>query len=67
MRFVRRSAKLCFVFLFSCLFTLRPGSTARGSTFAGNINEKMNAAVTGFHVSGRFLLEANGNNFIMRG
>src|SRR6266498_1924462 len=53
-RFVRQLANFCFVFLISCLFALGPGSTVRASTF-------------GFHVSGRFLLDANGNNFVMRG
>jgi mannan endo-1,4-beta-mannosidase len=65
--FVRKSAELFLVFLVSCLFTLGPGSIARASTLPRNIHEEMSAAATGFHVSGRFLLEANGSNFIMRG
>src|SRR6266498_84270 len=54
--FVRKLAHFCFVFLISCLFALGPGS-----------NEKVIAATPGFHVGGRLLLDANGNNFIMRG
>ena len=53
-RFGQQFAKLCFITVFACLFALGPGSTVRASIF-------------GFHVSGRFLLDANGNNFIMRG
>ncbi len=52
-RFSGQFAKLCFIAVLSCLFALSPGSSARASS--------------GFHVSGRFLLDANGNNFIMRG
>src|SRR6185295_11107085 len=54
LRFGQQFAKLGFVFLISCLFALGPGSTVRASSI-------------GFQVSGRFLLDANGNNFIMRG
>jgi len=54
LRFGQQFAKLCFVFLISCLFALGPGSTVKASSI-------------GFYVSGRFLLDANGNNFIMRG
>jgi len=71
-RVVHRSAKLFSVLIFSCLFALGPGSTVRAETILENTNEKINvhsmaAAATGFHVSGRFLLDANRNNFIMRG
>lgn len=52
-RFGGQFAKLCLIAVLSCLFALNPGSSARASS--------------GFHVSGRFLLDANGNNFIMRG
>ena len=52
-RFGRQFAKHCFIAVFLCLFTLGPASNVRASS--------------GFHVSGRFLLDANGNNFIMRG
>jgi mannan endo-1,4-beta-mannosidase len=52
-RFGGQFAKLCFIAALSCLFALGPGSSARASS--------------GFHVSGRLLLDANGNNFIMRG
>src|SRR5215208_1081439 len=53
-RFGGQAAKLCFIVIFACLFALGPGSIVRASS-------------SGFHVSGRFLLDANGNNFIMRG
>jgi mannan endo-1,4-beta-mannosidase len=56
-RLVRQS-----VILF-CIFALSPGSTV----WAGPASADRNAAATGFHVSGRFLLDANGNNFLMRG
>src|SRR6266545_3038048 len=52
-RFGGQFAKLCFIAVLSCLFALGPGSTVRASS--------------GFHISGRFILDANGNNFIMRG
>jgi mannan endo-1,4-beta-mannosidase len=52
--FVHQLAKRCFVILFLCLFALGQSSPA-------------GAISAGFHVSGRFLLDANGNNFIMRG
>ena len=54
LRFGQRFATFCFIAVFMCLFALGPASTVRASTF-------------GFHVSGRLLLDANGNNFIMRG
>ena len=53
-RFGGQFAKLCFIAVFSFLFALGPGSTVRASSI-------------GFQVSGRFLLDANGNNFVMRG
>ena len=53
-RFGGQFAKLCFIAVLSCLFALGPGSNVRASSI-------------GFHVSGRLLLDANGNNFIMRG
>ena len=52
-RFGGRFAKFCFIAVFACLFALGPGSTVRASS--------------GFQVSGRLLLDANGNNFVMRG
>jgi mannan endo-1,4-beta-mannosidase len=52
-RFGGQFAKLCFIVVLACLFALGPGSSARASS--------------GFQVSGRFLLDANGNNFVMRG
>ena len=54
MRFGQRFTSLCFIAVLACLFTLGPGSTVRASG-------------SGFHVSGRYLLDANGNNFVMRG
>lgn len=50
----QRFAKFCFIAIFASLFTLGPASTVRAST-------------SGFHISGRLLLDANGQNFIMRG
>lgn len=52
--FGRQTAKFCFVLIAFCLFALSPGFTAR-------------AATPGFYISGRFLRDANGANFIMRG
>jgi mannan endo-1,4-beta-mannosidase len=54
LRFGQRFATFCFIAVLVSLFALGPASTVRASTF-------------GFHVSGRLLLDANGNNFIMRG
>jgi len=54
LRFGLQFAKLCLIVVLSCLFALGPGSTVRASS-------------SGFHVSGRLLLDANGNNFVMRG
>ena len=62
-RLVRQSAKLCFLLILFCFFALGPRSTI----LAGAASANRNAVSTGFHVSGRFLLDANGNNFIMRG
>ena len=52
--FDHRLGRPFFTLLFLCLFALGQSSTARASP-------------AGFHVSGRSLLDANGNNFIMRG
>jgi mannan endo-1,4-beta-mannosidase len=53
-RSARKFIKICFVFLFACLPALGPGSRA-------------GAVPAGFHVSGRYILDVNGVNFIMRG
>ena len=50
----RQWTRLCFVFFL--LVALGP-----------NASQALAAGPTGFHVSGRSLLEANGQNFIMRG
>ena len=62
-RLVRQSAKLCLLLILFCFFALGPSSTV----WADAAPVSRNAVSTGFHVSGRFLLDANGNNFIMRG
>jgi mannan endo-1,4-beta-mannosidase len=59
MNFIRRglqSIKVFFVLVLACLLALGPRSSA-----------SVEASAAGFHVSGRSLLDANGNNFIMRG
>lgn len=56
MHIVRQTAKPCLVFILVCLLTIGAGPTTGAS-----------AASAGFHISGRFLLDANGNNFVMRG
>ena len=53
-RLARQAVKLCFVLLLACLLVLGPGSRA-------------DAVPAGFHVSGRYILDVNGVNFIMRG
>ena len=53
-RFGGQFAKLCFIAVLACLLALGPYSNVRASS-------------SGFYVSGRLLLDANGNNFIMRG
>lgn len=57
-RLGRQTVKLCLIFVLACLLALGPRSSASTDAYA---------AGTGFHVSGRSLLDANGNNFIMRG
>jgi len=56
MRFGRRVANLSFisVLLLLCLFAPGSGLSVRASS-------------SGFHISGRFIPDANGNKFIMRG
>jgi hypothetical protein len=60
----RRSLKVFLVLVLACLLTLGPGSFARADGFPV---QKEPATPPGFRVSGRSLLDANGNNFIMRG
>ena len=50
----RWSIRIFFVLLLACLLALGPGSRAE-------------AVTAGFHVSGRYILDVNGVNFIMRG
>jgi len=61
--------KLCFVIVLLCLsaFGFRSTPKAQAQSAPHETRSISNAAVTGFHVSGRNLLDANGNNFIMRG
>jgi len=54
--FRRRVVRWGILFVWLCAFI-----------FDSNALRPASAAVAGFHVSGRFLLDANGNNFIMRG
>ena len=65
-RLGRQSAKLGFVLILFCLLALGPGSIARAGASFGN-NRNIEAATAGFHVSGRYIVDANGVNFIMRG
>jgi mannan endo-1,4-beta-mannosidase len=68
--FNHRSAKLCVVILLACLFTLGPGFPAKAGASPEKglaLTQPMNTSIGTFHVSGRFLLDANGNNLIMRG
>src|SRR4026208_1408567 len=50
----RWSVRIFFVLLLACLLALGRGSRAE-------------AVTAGFHVSGRYILDANSVNFIMRG
>src|SRR5687768_6065841 len=61
--FVRQSARVCFVLILFCVFALSPGSTAGASP----MNSTRKAGASDLRVSGRYLLSANGVNFIMRG
>ena len=62
-RLGRQSARVCFVLFLFCLFALGPGSMAGASPM--DSTRKVSAA--DLRVSGRYLLSANGVNFIMRG
>ena len=61
--------KLRFVSILLCVLAFAPGPLpiARAQLAAGETVRVLSIAVAGFHVSGRSLLDANGNNFIMRG
>ena len=63
-RLGRQSIKIFFVLMLACLLSLGPGSLARAD--ASPVNQEP-ATPPGFRVSGRSLLDVNGNNFIMRG
>src|SRR5687768_7913607 len=63
-RLGRRSLKVFLVLVLACLLSLGPESLARADGFP--VNQEP-ATPPGFRVSGRSLLDANGNNFIMRG
>ena len=68
--FRKFTKKLGFVFIMLCLSTFGRGSPpVAQAQVAGSETTRVSDAtpVVGFHVSGRFLLDANGNNFIMRG
>ncbi len=56
-------AKLCLLLLVACLLPLGPVIPGGSHVMV----EANTALTTGFHVSGRYLLDANGNKFIMRG
>ena len=68
-RFRRRSRKLRFVSILLCVWAFAPGllPIENALAAAGETTPASVAVVAGFHVSGRYLLDANGNNFIMRG
>src|SRR6185369_4769923 len=55
-RFQKFNKKLGIVFIVLSLLSFRPGSLRMAQ-----------AGTSGFNVSGRYLLDANGNNFMMRG
>ena len=68
--FEKFNKKLGFVFMILCLSASGSGSPliAWGQVAANKTTNVLDAiTVAGFHVSGRYLLDANGNNFIMRG
>lgn len=63
------SLALRFLSIVLCALSLVPGtfSLARAQDANSTTMQNANAAVLGFHVSGRHVLDANNNNFIMRG
>jgi hypothetical protein len=68
-RFRRKSMELMFLSALLCTlaFAQTPLPIARAWVAAREAGHVSAAAVPGFHVSGRFLLDANGNKFVMRG
>jgi cellulase (glycosyl hydrolase family 5)/S-layer family protein len=75
LRFCQQSTNLCFVFTLLSVFALTsvPASGISGLAVS-NVPNASNTfdhaavnAASGFHVSDRSLLDANGTNFIMRG
>jgi len=69
LRVCQRTIKLCIVFTLLCVPALTSVRAAdiSGPALSNIIPNAANAAASGFHVSGRSLLDANGTNFIMRG
>src|SRR5262245_25112925 len=71
MNFLRLSHRFTTLFFVAALglSTLGPGfiPVARAQSTAGKAASVSTTAVSGFHVSGADLLDANGNNFVMRG
>jgi mannan endo-1,4-beta-mannosidase len=63
----RRSIKFFLVLVLACLLTLGPGSMAEAEAFLHNADGNIEAVTAGFHVSGRYIVDVNGVNFIMRG
>src|SRR5687768_16404745 len=65
----RKSMKLRLVSVLLCVLAFAPGllPIAHAQVAAAETVHVSGATVAGFHVSGRYLLDANGNNFIMRG
>jgi mannan endo-1,4-beta-mannosidase len=70
-RFVSQSIKFCFVILLVCVITLGASPNVMASTSPETLAAPMPASsattVVGFHVSGRYLLDATGENFVIRG
>ena len=64
--FQKFDKNLKFVFILVCLSAFGPGSPPIAQAQAAAHVPKA-ITVPGFQVSGRYLLDANGNNFIMRG
>ena len=62
-RICRQFIRVCFVIILFHVFALGPGSTAGASP----VGSTQKAGPNDLRVSGRYLLSANGVNFIMRG
>jgi mannan endo-1,4-beta-mannosidase len=70
LHFCQQAVKLCLVFTLFFMPTLNVAGIPNmdGQTTASLLGRAIvNAAAAGFHVSGGSILDANGNNFIMRG